>query len=126
MPYVYRAFDHSGRLLYVGRAKNWASRWAAHSAQRPELFRRVMRLEMESFASDVHTDRREAELIACHRPPWNRRLPGPPDDPWLRCPRCGMSYQAIKDEGDRCDDMSGWGGTFESGGCPGVLVICPS
>ena len=44
-----------------------------------------------------------------------------PDEPWLTCPRCGMGYQIIKVEGDRCDDMSGWGGTVPRG-CPGILV----
>jgi len=32
-----------------------------------------------------------------------------------------MGYQIIKVEGDRCDDMSGWGGTVPRG-CPGILV----
>lgn len=134
MPYVYRAFDHSGALLYVGRAKNWGSRWAAHSTQRPELFRITARLEVQHFASEAETARCEAELIQTLDPPWNRQRPSPPE-PWFRCRTCGMGYAEIQDVSERviqqgrevwsvaglCNDMSGQGGTLERP-CRGVLV----
>ena len=37
------------------------------------------------------------------------------------CTRCGCHYLEIKVAGERCDDMSGHGGTFERP-CRGVLV----
>ena len=45
-------------------------------------------------------------------------------DDGLRCPRCGMWYSDAPGwwrAGERCNDMSGWGGTLRIP-CSGVLI----
>jgi len=54
MPYVYRAFDRAGALLYIGRAKNWGSRWAGHSA--------VLLADVVVHADDPALEDREVAL----------------------------------------------------------------
>lgn len=129
MPYVYCAFDHAGRLLYIGRATNWAARWQGHSAQRSALFQATVRLEVESFDTERETATREAELIATLDPIWNRQRPGPPDVSF-RCVRCGCWYSDVQrvsaishyrgrelvSVAGLCNDMSAQGGL--PGGTP--------
>ena len=134
MPYVYCAFDASDRLLYIGRAKNWGSRWAGHSAQRPDLFRLVSRLDVEYLSTDTAAAAREAWLIAERQPLWNRRAAMAPD-PSFRCERCHTSYADMQDASEMvwhrgrelwsiaglCNDMSGYGGTPDAP-CRGRVV----
>lgn len=74
-PGVYLA-KRGDRLLYVGRAKNLASRLATHTLNwisvDPELVPDHFEIIDTRFASEAAD--LEADLIAKHRPPLNRRL----------------------------------------------------
>ncbi len=122
MPFVYRAYSRDGVLLYVGRARSWARRWANHEHQSPELFATTYRLEVERFSSLSDAQRREARLIADTKPLWNRRHESEPD-PTFRCELCRCYYDHIQTESEwvrwhgriiwsvagYCNDMkSGW------------------
>lgn len=91
--YVYRAFDESGRLLYVGCTVNVEGRMATHAEKSPwHLFH--SRLEVEEFPTRDEAAAAEVVAIATEHPRWNMR--GRSDDhpdgqcydvraaPWLR------------------------------------------
>jgi len=93
--YLYRAFDGDGTLLYVGVAKNWATRWASH-ATNAAWFPAVARLELQHFANPDEAIAAERSLIAAALPRHNQRAGGGGvmglDRRGLRCPVCGTSY----------------------------------
>ena len=123
MPFVYSASDEDGKVLYIGRCKSWPERWAGHRRQRADLFDRVRQLYLEHYATMAAAILRERQLIYEHRPPYNRQILVA-DVAWLRCQECSMVYSSGLGwwkPGDRCNDMSGHGGTFERP-CSGVLV----
>lgn len=68
---VYRAFDASGRLLYVGISGDWAKRWVAHGMERPTMFLEAVRLELTWYETRPEALAIEAELIRTLRPPYN-------------------------------------------------------
>jgi predicted GIY-YIG superfamily endonuclease len=78
-PGVYRFFDESGRLIYVGKAKNLRRRLAqyrnakrikAHAKMR-KIIHHARKLEYETCASEHAALELETRLIQEHRPKWN-------------------------------------------------------
>jgi excinuclease ABC subunit C len=78
-PAVYRIYDVSGLLIYIGKAKNLrrrlgqyrnAKRRKAHFKMR-QIVRDAHRIEFDPCASDREASLLEARLIQEHRPRWN-------------------------------------------------------
>jgi DNA polymerase-3 subunit epsilon len=85
-PGVYLMFGEGNALLYVGMARNLASRVPAHFAGTPagldrELAERVRRIEWIETAGEFGALVTEARLIKARRPLLNRRARGA-DLPW--------------------------------------------
>ncbi len=79
LPGVYRFFNVSGELIYIGKAKNLrrrisqyrnAKRCKAH-AKMKKIVAEAIRLEHEVCESEIHALKLENELIQKHRPKWN-------------------------------------------------------
>ncbi len=79
LPGVYRFYDESGELIYVGKAKNLrrrisqyqnARRCKAHSKMR-KIKKEAHRLEFEISGNEFEALKRENEWIQSHRPKWN-------------------------------------------------------
>ncbi len=78
-PGIYRFFDETGRLLYVGKAKSLRQRVSSymsnsgdHSGKTLELIRRVHDLRIEATGSELEAALAEASAIRRERPPYNR------------------------------------------------------
>lgn len=70
MFYLYRCFDASGDLLYIGRSKNWSSRWLSHRSI-SHWSRQVTRIEIKRFDSLTESIEAETEAIKNERPRFN-------------------------------------------------------
>ena len=79
LPGVYRFFNKSNELIYIGKAKNLrrrlsqyqnAKRRKAHAKMR-NIKAEAERLEYEVCESEFHALKLENELIQKHRPKWN-------------------------------------------------------
>ena len=79
LPGVYRFYDQTGELIYVGKAKNLrrriaqyrnAKRCKAHSKMR-KIKKEAHRIEIEILNSEFEALKRENEWIQSHRPKWN-------------------------------------------------------
>lgn len=77
-PGVYRMFDGSGRLLYVGKATDLRARLSSYrrTSGQPRktirLVHRVARIEFEPCPDEPSARLRENDLIRTLRPPFNR------------------------------------------------------
>ncbi len=79
-PGVYLMCDAAGVVVYVGKARNLRQRLASYRIANPErlrprhlrLLRRVVRIELETCASESAALAREAALIRELRPKFNR------------------------------------------------------
>jgi len=78
-PGVYRFYDESGVLIYIGKAKNLrrrimqyknAKRCKAHAKMR-KIKKEAHRLEFEICENEFEALKRENELIQANRPKWN-------------------------------------------------------
>lgn len=67
---LYRFFDQSGQLLYVGITLEIAWRWKSHSKSKP-WWRSVSRATIEHFDSRAAALAAERDAIAAERPLWN-------------------------------------------------------
>ena len=90
---LYRAFASDGTLLYIGIARDWGARWAAH-AELSVFFGEVAHLTVEWWPTRTEALAREAAAIAKEGPRHNKnhRGDGRPDSRWLRCDRCGCGW----------------------------------
>lgn len=76
-PGVYRFFDASGSLLYIGKAMNLNARLASYlrvhalPAPKQRMMERARTVKVEIRESDIDALIREASLIKTHRPPFN-------------------------------------------------------
>lgn len=68
--HLYRAFDVTGRLLYVGIARNWPSRWTSH-ARTAAFFAEVSRLDVETHPTRDAALDAERAAIKRERPAHN-------------------------------------------------------
>jgi len=64
---VYRAFDESGELLYVGMSSGPRERFNQHAKDRP-WWDEVARIEVERFPTRAEAARAEVEAIRTERP----------------------------------------------------------
>lgn len=93
-PGVYRMFDATGRLLYVGKAKNLRNRVRSYFRGRPldgktmALVGRIADLDITLTPSETEALLLEQNLIKAHHPPYNIEL------------RDGKSYPFIRLSGD--------------------------
>jgi len=76
---IYRFYDETGQLLYIGRARNlrervgsYLSNAAGHSDKTLELIRQVCDVRAESLGSELEAALDEAAAIRRERPPYNR------------------------------------------------------
>lgn len=67
---LYRAYDASGRLLYVGIAVNWPRRWGQH-AERSPWYQQVTRLELTEYANRPDAMAAEKRVVAAEHPVHN-------------------------------------------------------
>lgn len=71
--FVYRAYDESDVLLYVGVTNSWGTRKYFHV--RKEWWPRVARVVIEPFMSRPYAEHGEAYAIATEAPLYNKNLP---------------------------------------------------
>jgi DNA polymerase-3 subunit epsilon len=78
-PGVYRFFDDSGKLLYVGRAKNlrqrvssYLSNAGGHSDKTLDLIRHARDVRVHLAGSELEAALEEAVAIRSQKPPYNR------------------------------------------------------
>lgn len=67
---LYRMFDRSGVLLYVGIAKNFGRRWQQHASTKP-WWPEVQRQTVDWYPSRAAADRAETAVIATEKPQHN-------------------------------------------------------
>jgi hypothetical protein len=80
LPGVYRFFDGSGRLLYIGQSASLRDRLGSYRHVTPErhprrtlrLVARIYRIEWEPCATAIEAIELERVLLLEHRPPFNR------------------------------------------------------
>ena len=75
---VYKFLDRSGKVIYVGKAKNLRARVRSYfyGDERPktaELVRDIARVEVELCDTELGAEVRELHLIRRHQPRYNRR-----------------------------------------------------
>jgi predicted GIY-YIG superfamily endonuclease len=71
---IYRFFDASGRLLYVGITFNIVSRWAKHRRKQP-WWSEVRRARVTCFQGDGIARQHELEAIVKENPVYNIARP---------------------------------------------------
>lgn len=69
MTYLYRFFDGSGRLLYVGMSYRIEKRLASHRVVKP--WDQIARIEIEQFQTRMDAVAAEREAILSEAPAWN-------------------------------------------------------
>lgn len=80
LPGVYRFFDGSGRLLYIGQSASLRERLGSYRHVTPErhprrtlrLVARIQRIEWEACSTAMEAIELERVLLLEHRPPFNR------------------------------------------------------
>ncbi|MGB0578409.1 MAG: GIY-YIG nuclease family protein [Limisphaerales bacterium] len=117
---VYFFFDETGRLIYIGKAKNLRQRIGSYRYVHPgrdsrktwRLVNRIHRIEWETCDSHESALLKESQLLREHRPQFNRANVWP----W------SSVYIGVKSEGKRIhftvgrglDDDHEWYGAFKS------------
>lgn len=78
-PGIYRILDESGRVLYIGKAKNlrervatYLSNAAGHSDKTLMMIRAARDVRVEALGSELEASLAEAEAIRSERPPYNQ------------------------------------------------------
>lgn len=66
---LYRLYDKTGTLLYVGITANFTRRWSAHSQK--TWAQRIRKVELEYFASRDRAAAAELEIIKAENPALN-------------------------------------------------------
>ncbi|HLD27366.1 MAG TPA: excinuclease ABC subunit UvrC [Patescibacteria group bacterium] len=87
-PGIYRFYDKSGRLLYIGKAKNLNSRVKSYFAKtaglspdKREMVKKITRIEFTAVSNETEALLLESNLIKKHQPPYNIELKD--DKSWL-------------------------------------------
>ena len=89
-PGVYRMYDASGRLIYVGKARDVHRRLGSYFGARPQgakvmaMLRRLARIEVTWTTTEVEALLLESTLIKEHRPRYNVILRDDKSYPYIR------------------------------------------
>lgn len=67
---VYRPYDISGGLLYVGISKDFGRRWRQHASTK-QWWSEARRMTVEWYEDEAEALRAEVEAIECERPRYN-------------------------------------------------------
>ncbi|MCX8071068.1 MAG: exonuclease domain-containing protein [Candidatus Binatia bacterium] len=93
-PGIYRFYDETGKLLYVGRAKDLRRRVSSylsnsehHSPKTLDLIRHIHSVRVERCPSELEAALREAEEIRRTKPPYNERSKHLPQVAYLKIGR---------------------------------------
>lgn len=96
---LYRFFDDSGVLLYVGISKHWTSRLNSHES-RSDFFRLASHITIERYATRQEVEQAETAAIVNEKPLYNRSQ-NPLHESWLdhfsRLKRSYYKGEAIDD-----------------------------
>lgn len=89
LPGVYSFHDHSGEIIYVGKAKELRSRVRAYfygdrRKRITQMMRDLDRVEHRVCPTEIEASVAELRLIAAHRPRYNRRSLPPRSTTWIR------------------------------------------
>jgi predicted GIY-YIG superfamily endonuclease len=68
---VYRMYDGSGKLLYIGCTANISGRLLDHVGYRGGQMCQVARIELEWYPDFMAAREAEGRAIASENPPWN-------------------------------------------------------
>jgi hypothetical protein len=68
---LYRFFDETSTLLYVGQTTNWGARFLAHAGDKP-WWAEVVRVTLEHYDDADECARAEARAILDENPRFNR------------------------------------------------------
>ncbi len=85
--FLYRAYDDTGTLLYVGITYGLHSRVRQHSSDKDWWDRDVARVEAVKFPTREEAQDAEAAAVHAEEPKWNIRMPGGPDGIVRRRPK---------------------------------------
>jgi excinuclease ABC subunit C len=110
-PGVYQYFDETGKIIYVGKAKNLKKRVSSYFTKEPEnaktriLVRKIQEIKHIVVNSEQDALLLENNLIKKYQPRYNVLLKDDKSFPWIvvkneRFPRVFSSRQVIKDGSD--------------------------
>jgi excinuclease ABC subunit C len=111
-PGVYQYFDSSGKIIYVGKAKNLKSRVSSyfnsqnqHSAKTSILVKQIVDLKTINVDSEMDALLLENSLIKKYQPKYNIQLKDDKTYPWICIknepfPRVFYTRQVIKDKSE--------------------------
>ncbi len=91
-PGVYRMYDASGELIYVGKAVSLRDRVGSYFSTRSQaikvavMLKRVLRIEVTVVDSEIDALLLECNLIKAHRPRYNVILRDDKSYPYILCP----------------------------------------
>lgn len=88
---VYRLYDRTDALIYVGITNNPASRWPMHAADKPWWDDVTLR-EVEWFETRREAENVEAQVISSVRPLWNI-APGLPEQVMPSAAKVGRGWK---------------------------------
>ncbi|MFM8359465.1 MAG: nucleotide excision repair endonuclease [Verrucomicrobiota bacterium] len=125
-PGVYRMYDDTGRLLYVGKAVDLRARLGSY--RRPaglpgrirRLVHQVVRIEFELCGDDAAARLRENELLRTCRPPFNRAGTWPGTARYVRLGRPDEGTLEVRLAGSRQD---GDYGAFRAGVAAAIPAV---
>ncbi len=89
LPGVYKYFDETGTIIYVGKAKNLKKRVSSYFQKNHEnariklLVKRIVRIETITVETEYDALLLENTLIKKHRPRYNIRLKDDKSYPWI-------------------------------------------
>jgi excinuclease ABC subunit C len=111
-PGVYQYFDSSGKIIYVGKAKNLKSRVSSyfnsqnqHSAKTSILVKQIVDLKTINVDSEMDALLLENSLIKKYQPKYNIQLKDDKTYPWICIknepfPRVFYTRQVVKDKSE--------------------------
>lgn len=101
---VYRVFDATGVLLYIGCSQRIGARLAVHGNTQP-WYHEIARIEVEWHPNEPHAKVAEAKAIENEKPKYNRLIadpqkiaeePKPARGDGVHCPKCGGEKESQK------------------------------